>query len=132
MNVIICLDDKNGILFNKRRQSRDKVICDRVLELAKNSVLWMNKYSSKLFLSDKINVDSDFLSKAGSGDYCFVESDEFLACHRRIEKVIVYRWNKVYPSDEKISEDFLRGRKMVQSADFVGSSHEKITEEIYE
>ena len=26
MNIIVCLEDKNGMMFNKRRLSQDKVI----------------------------------------------------------------------------------------------------------
>lgn len=33
MKLIICIDDKNGIAFNKRRQSRDKRIIDKILNL---------------------------------------------------------------------------------------------------
>ena len=54
MNIIICLDDKNGIQFNRRRQSRDQVVCNRVLELSQGSTLWMNAYSAKLFPADKV------------------------------------------------------------------------------
>ena len=34
MNIIVCLDDKNGMMFNKRRQSQDRVLRQRMLELA--------------------------------------------------------------------------------------------------
>ena len=33
MKLIVCLDDKNGMMFNKRRQSRDRVLIENVLEL---------------------------------------------------------------------------------------------------
>lgn len=131
MNLIICLDDKNGIQFNHRRQSRDQVVCDRVLQLAKDSTLWMNGYSAKLFPIDKVRVDENFFQSAGAGDYCFAEDADFLAYVEKIDKVIVYRWNKVYPSDVKIEKAFLAGRTLVQTEDFPGSSHEKITQEIY-
>ena len=131
MNIIICLDDKNGIQFNHRRQSRDQVVCHRMLELAQGSNLWMNGYSAKLFPGDQVRVDENFLQSAGAGDYCFAEDADFLAYAEKIDKVIVYRWNKVYPSDVKIEKAFLAGRKLVQTEDFPGSSHEKITQEIY-
>ena len=28
MNLIICVDNKNGIMFNGRRQSRDRAVCE--------------------------------------------------------------------------------------------------------
>ena len=30
MRVIVCVDDNGGMLFNHRRQSRDRVLCERV------------------------------------------------------------------------------------------------------
>lgn len=131
MNIIICLDDKNGILFNHRRQSRDQAVCHRVLELTKDSALWMNGYSAKLFPADKVRVDEDFLQVASSGEYCFVESAEFLEYGEKIERVIVYRWNKVYPSNVKIDSAFFSDKQLVERTDFVGNSHEKITQEVY-
>ena len=34
MIVMVCVDDKNGMMFNKRRQSQDRVLRQRMLELA--------------------------------------------------------------------------------------------------
>lgn len=132
MNIIICLDDKNGIQFNKRRQSRDSVICDRILSITKGGALWMSQYSAKMFLSANVNVDAEFLNLANDGDYCFVENDDFMRYLDKLEKVIVYRWNRVYPSDKKVATDFLNEKQLTSSIDFKGSSHERITEEIYE
>ena len=49
MNIIVCLDDKNGMLFNKRRQSSDIKIIDRIMEITQDSALLMNSYSAKQF-----------------------------------------------------------------------------------
>lgn len=132
MNIIICLDDKNGIQFNKRRQSRDSVLCDRILSITKGRALWMSQYSAKMFLSANVNVDTEFLNLVNDGDYCFVENDDFMRYLDKLEKVIVYRWNRVYPSDKKVATDFLNEKQLTSSIDFKGSSHERITEEIYE
>lgn len=131
MNIILCLDDKNGILFNKRRQSRDRVLCERVLELSAGSRLLMNEYSAKIFPEGNIIVDENFLKNAVTGDYCFVENADFLRYTEKIEDVIIYRWNRVYPSDVKIDASFFSGREAASTEDFEGSSHEKITEVIY-
>lgn len=131
MNIILCLDDKNGLQFNRRRQSRDQAVCQRVLALSQGSSLWMNAYSAKLFPADKVRVDEAFLQLAGLGDYCFVESTDFLEYSEKIERVIVYRWNKVYPSNVKIDSAFFSDKQLVERTDFVGNSHEKITQEVY-
>ena len=132
MNIVICIDDKNGMLFNRRRQSRDSVLCERVLAHSSKSNLWINEYSSSLFSPDTVKVDKNFFEKAEDGDYCFIEDDDFLPYLNKIKRIIIYRWNRVYPSDKKFDDSVLASRRLIESTDFKGSSHEKITEEIYE
>ena len=48
-----------------------------------------------------------------------------------IESVVLYKWNRVYPADQYFTMD-LSDWKLVETAEFAGSSHEKITEESYE
>ena len=132
MNIIICVDDNNGLLFNRRRQSRDKALCERAVALSSQSTLWMNEYSSSLFSAESVKVDSDFLEKAGEGDYCFIENVDFTPYLNKIERIIIYRWNRAYPSDTVFDDSVLTSRMLIKSADFAGFSHEKITEEIYE
>lgn len=131
MNVIICLDEKNGFSFNNRRQSRDALLCKRMLEMTKGHKLWMSEYSAKLFAPDGVIADRDFLSKSGEGDYCFIESAADLAYIKRAETITVYRWNTVYPSDVKLEPDCLEDKKLISSVDFAGNSHDTITEEVY-
>lgn len=55
MIVMVCVDDKNGMMFNKRRQSQDRVLRQHMLELAGDKKLWMNAYSRNgNFLKKKI------------------------------------------------------------------------------
>ena len=37
MRVILCCENSNGILFNKRRVSRDIVVTKRILEISKDN-----------------------------------------------------------------------------------------------
>lgn len=39
MKLIVCMDDKNGMAFNHRRQSRDRVLAERIMELTENAKL---------------------------------------------------------------------------------------------
>ena len=41
MTVFICLDDKNGMLFNHRRQSRDKAVIEDMLSFAGYEKIYM-------------------------------------------------------------------------------------------
>lgn len=133
MIIIVCIDSKNGMAFSGRRQSRDRILRQRVLSLAGTKKLWMNAYSAKQFAdeaSDCIVTDEQFLEHAGPGEYCFVENQEVSPHLPRIEGIILYRWNRTYPSDFCFTAD-LAEWKLEQTADFPGSSHERITEEIY-
>lgn len=135
MNIIVCLDDNNGMLFNKRRLSSDILVTKRILYLAKSSRLWMNEYSSKLFENsiEDFFVDDDFIHKALEGDYCFVENIEINNHLDDVEQIIIYRWNRKYPSDLKFpTEQISKKWKLCSTYEFAGKSHTKITEEIYE
>ncbi len=108
---------------------------ERILEVTKGSKLWMNHHSAKQFsesTAPQINVDDNFMSEAGEGEYCFVEDCDVTPYLRWVEKLILYRWNRRYPSDQTFSIDLSAGVwKLVHSEDFTGSSHERITQEIY-
>ena len=49
MIAIVCLDDKNGMSFNHRRQSRDVCLRTWVMEMTRGSRLWMSDYSAGQF-----------------------------------------------------------------------------------
>lgn len=49
---------------------------------------------------------------------------------RGAEELVLYRWNRSYPGDVTFPWP-LTGWKLVETADFPGTSHEKITEEVY-
>lgn len=132
MNIIVCLDDNGGMLFNSRRQSRDEALCQRVLEVTADATLWMNEYSAKLFTDGEFKVDECFLEKAEEDDYCFLEQPLPCELKDKIGKVIVYRWNRKYPSDVKFDASVLKLRRLTSSFEFKGTSHERITEEIFE
>ena len=133
MKVILCLYETKGMMFNKRRQSRDRIILERIVRHCEGKRLWMNTYSGKLFAyfqTIEISVDEDFLEKAVEGDYCFVESDSLKACENKIEELIIFWWNKKYPSDFYLDLSFEKWKKTA-SEEFEGFSHDIITEEIY-
>lgn len=134
MHIILTVDDNWGMSFNHRRLSRDKVLNKRILELSSPAHLWISEASQKLFTDHPAHlvIDNDFTSKAGVGDYCFVESADFFPTMERIEDIIVFHWNRTYPSDQVFDRNILTTAWMLaSSSDFEGHSHEKITEERY-
>lgn len=134
MNIAVCLDDKNGMLFCGRRQSKDQYLRQQLLERSKPNALWMNGFSAKQFeAGDAIQVAEDFLDLAPQGSWCFVENIDVLPYKERIEYIAIYRWNRLYPSDVKFPvEAFCDSWQLVSTRTFPGYSHDEITEEIYQ
>lgn len=93
----------------------------------------MNNYSRELFGNlSHIKADEHFLDNALYGDYCFVEDIDATPYEDKVSKIILYKWNRVYPNDMKFGISISDRWKLVGSDNFQGNSHEKITEEIYE
>ena len=99
--------------------------------MAGNNRLLMNEYSSNLFECENVVVDNDFLKNALFSDYCFVENESIADYTQDIERVVLFKWNKVYPSDFKLDFDF-SVFSLKESFDFEGNSHELITCEVWE
>ena len=133
MKLILCLDDRDGMLFNRRRQSKDKAVYADILEMTAGSKLWMNGYSVSQFAPERIIVDEAFLEKAGEQDYCFLENADISAYADKVSRVIIYRWNREYPADVRFPAELFEHRwEKVSRDDFPGNSHECITREVYE
>lgn len=132
MEVIVCLDDKGGMLFNRRRQSKDKALVEDVLHRSVGRRLLISSFSAAIFPEGtaEIIADEDFLGDIGQGDVCFVENKSLQPIAGQIDCLVVYRWNRVYPADFYCDID-LDSWQLQESADFVGSSHDKITREVY-
>lgn len=134
MIAIVCIDDNLGTAFNNRRQSRDSALIKKIIGICKNSVLWISEYSAELFSEYKnhdIIADNSFADKAGTNDFCFFETVGIKAYEKNIEKLIVFKWNRLYPSDNWLDIS-LSDKKLIQTEEFQGNSHEKITMEIYD
>jgi hypothetical protein len=131
MILITCADDAMGVAFNHRRLSRDRNLTARILERTAGHILWMSPSSAKLFDADApIRVSDTFLEQAGAGEYCFAETEDLTPWVSKVEQLILYRWNRSYPSDRKLALPLEQWR-LCQSTDFPGHSHERLTEEIY-
>ena len=133
MILIVCLDDKGGMMFNNRRQSSDKVVISKIAEITQGSKLWLNNYSQSLFDQAHLPlaVDDDFLQKAGGGEFCFAENADIAQYTTKIEKIYLFHWNRHYPADFYFPVDLI-DYKLIARSEFMGNSHEKITLEVYE
>lgn len=131
MKLIFCVDDKMGLMFSGKRQSQDKVLREWIINHTQGSKLWMSSYSAKQFEGEgSIQVDEDYMTQAGEGDYCFVEDKAYSA--DSVEEIILCKWNRKYPGDKFFDIDLKASDfKKIDSRDIVGSSHDKITIETY-
>lgn len=138
MILCVCLDDNNGMTFNHRRQSQDRVQRERLLNMAVGHTLAMSPYTYKLYqlqlpVGVKLIVDEDFWSKAPEDAYCVVEATGALQHVDVIDKIIVYRWNRVYPADVHFDIKLHNNAdwQLCRTTIFPGSSHPEMVEEIW-
>ena len=68
--------------------------------------------------------EAEEVFEVGDGRYLIVELEE------KIDSIILYRWNRVYPADTYFDID-LSGWQLVRTGEFSGASHELITKEVY-
>ena len=123
MVLIVCLDDANGMMFNNRRQSKDCELRKNMLSMVGENKLWMSDYSKGQF-EETLNCCENMFE----ADYIFVENSKDIP-DVEFDKIIVYRWNRKYPSDMVFD---LKDRQLICSEDFKGNSHDKITKEVYQ
>ncbi|MBR2443834.1 MAG: ribonuclease Z [Clostridia bacterium] len=127
MKIIVCIDDKKGMLFNKRRQSRDRLLIENLEKHLAGREVYISPYSKALFEKSAINykvVENPI--EVGQG-YAFIENTPL---PNDAEEIVVYHWNRHYPADTYFTMDISAYNK-TSSEEFVGSSHEKITKEVY-
>ncbi|MBS7007292.1 hypothetical protein [Anaerostipes sp.] len=130
MKLITFLDNKNGLLFHRRRQSQDRALRTYIKNMTAGCRIYMNTFTHELY-HDFPNtvVCDDFLSKAGANDYCLLEdcpAKEYESC---IRELIIFRWNKIYPADVYFDLD-LSDWQLEETEEFEGYSHH-ITKERY-
>ena len=135
MTVLAALDERGGMMFNGRRQSQDKLLRQRIVDMTQGSCLRMNAYTFKQFTgmdAAQIQVSEDFLQTAGENDFCLVENVSAAPYADKIQRLILFFWNRDYPNDFRFDIDWTAPPwKKMETLDFPGFSHEKITQEVY-
>ena len=135
MKLIVCLENNNGVIFNKRRVSSDRKVTQRVIELTRGKKLWISYYTQELFVGKDINktrlvISNSFFKKAGENDYVWIEN----IMPKNLDdcsELIVFRWNRDYPSDVKFDFDLSDSFELTSAKIIKGNSHDEITEEHY-
>ena len=132
MKLIICLDERKGMLFDRRRQSRDRLLIKDIESHIGGALLFISAYSEPLFCKSQIHyrVTENPLLAAGETEYCFLEAPLPASKPDALRELVLYNWNRHYPADVFFDMD-LQGMQLAEITDFVGSSHEKITKEVW-
>ena len=134
MTVIVCLSDGGGMTFNKRRQSSDRAVIEDVEKLVCDDALFISEFSLSLFSESRVSAVAvtEPLSAAGPGDFVFLEDRGAGEYIRKIKRLVIYNWNRKYPTDLKFDINPSGvGMKLSETVEFSGKSHEKITREIW-
>lgn len=132
MTLFFCLDDRNGLSFNNRRQSRDRaVLADMASQLT--GVLLVDPMSEKMMIRHDIPYEilTEETLPAEDAQY-FVEQRPLDGLLPLAKKVVIYRWNQIYPADRHLEIPLQEaGFSLSEVAQFPGYSHETITREVY-
>lgn len=134
ITVALCTDERGGMMFNKRRQSRDRVLIAELVNSTEEKI-YISRYSRLLFEPhiDRVVICDDPIRDCGEGGVCFVEDTPILPYIDDISRLVIYNWNRRYPCDVAFEVDHEAvGFTRVSESEFVGSSHEKITKGVYE
>ena len=132
MKTIVCIDDKFGVSFDGKRQSRDRELIENLMGFTDGARVIISQKSASLFEGRQIEISDDPMGVAGDGDFVFCEGESLLPYLDKIDEMIIYKWNRTYPRDALLDLIPERcGFKLIDSCDFVGSSHKKITREVY-
>ena len=132
MTLVLCLDDDHGMMFNHRRQSRDRILIAELLETVGDRRLFVSPYSKPLFPPEaaNISVTDDPCAAAGEDDFAFVEDTDPTPHWGKVSTLLIYRWNRLYPADRHFTCD-LTGFRMTDASAFAGTSHDTINKEIW-
>ena len=143
MKIVFVLDQKNGMMFNYRRQSFDQAILKKIVNDV-NEVegrVWLSDYSKELFASYDVNMmplEEFGLSKVNDNDVVYVENIdvdlEAMIANKEVSiELNFYRWDKVYPSDKKMTftKELLDAFFVKDSYEMSGETHDVISVEVW-
>ena len=131
MKLIVCMDDRCGVLFNNRRVSSDREVVKHILEAIGREKLYCSQYSSELFPEDRVCV-VDSPADLQSDAHCFWEGQDLTAIADQVRELVVYKWNRRYPYDCAFPVELFENKlACIAKEEFAGSSHDRITCEVY-
>ena len=133
LTVALVLDEREGMTIFGKRQSRDRVLISDFVSSMGDAPIYISPFSRVIFEPhEQVKVVENPFYDSVDGGACFIENYQPSQYIDMIGTLIIYRWNELYPSDVRFDLDVAAaGFKLAESYDFEGSSHKKITKEIY-
>lgn len=134
MHMIVCIDNRRGMMFNHRRQSKDRVVIADIINALGSRRLWIHRISADIFPADgsRIAISDRAPQGVAPEDCCFVEDYGLRPYLSEIRTITIYKWNRDYPSDFQLDMDPTEeGFQLLECTEFAGYSHERITKEVY-
>ena len=116
--------------FHHRRQSQDRAVRADILQMCGDTGLWVTAYTAQQFDMEQQSRLKVVNSFEDAEEFCFIEDETAETYMSDAEKIILYHWNRRYPSDTRITLPMV-GWKCEERTEFSGYSHEKITKEVY-
>ncbi|MBR3631345.1 MAG: hypothetical protein IKN55_12855 [Oscillospiraceae bacterium] len=133
MVLITCVDQKNGLSFNGRRQTSDSAVYADICNYAADHFCGIEMASSTM------EAMSGYLRRIGSEtnpaatepkQARFAEMDDCQGLDTLYDTLILYRWDKTYPADTFLSIG-LQHYRLIEKQEMTGSSHKTIVKEVY-
>ena len=132
MKLIVCVDERGGMLFNRRRVSSDRVVTEKIKELCSGQKLFVTPYTYKLFAGEDNVICSETPFQEAADNWCFAEDRDVSRFLPYAEQIVIFYWNRTYPADLYFPvEEVRNGWELTCSEEFPGHSHQRITMEVY-
>lgn len=129
LSVYVCLDDRGGMLFNGRRQSRDSRVFEDIRREITGELL-IDPFSESLCRRAEIPYRILEGPLPENGDFFLESRDPMEAA--AAQRIVIYRWGRHYPADFWWTLDLqAAGFCLVERSEFPGTSHERICREVY-
>ena len=129
LTVYVCLDDRSGMSFNGRRQSRDSKVFEDIMRELRGELL-IDPFSESLIRKTDLpyRLLEGPLPEEGQFFLEMRSPREALAADR----IVIYRWGRHYPADRRWDltlEEY--GFSLAAQTAFQGTSHELIGKDVF-
>ena len=134
MKLIVCTDNRGGMMFLNRRSARDRYEIDDIINDARGKRILIAPYSEKLFAEQggEYTISTDPLGDANKSDFVFIEDRSARDYLDEIDSIIIYSWDLPYPFDKKFDiNPTAEGFELSDTIKFKGHAHDTVKKSIY-